>query len=93
MEDQTTNLGDTRKETMTYLYILLMDLYHLLILAIRIFAVYVQVVDKDIQKLENDHLVYMGGQRHIFCRKYQLPLISLSKRDSKCTVIDLAKKT
>ena len=34
----------------------------------------------------------MGGQKHIFCRKYQLPLITSSKRDSKCTVIDNATK-
>ena len=30
----------------------------------------------------------MGGQKHIFCRKHQLPLISSSKCDGKCSVID-----
>ena len=49
---------------------------------------YVRVVNQDMQKLKNDYLVYMGGQKHVFCRKHQLPLIASSKRDNKCTVID-----
>ena len=51
-------------------------------------AVYVRTVYNDIQKLKNNYLVYMGGQKHIFCGKHQLPLISSSQCDNKCSVID-----
>ena len=35
----------------------------------------------------------MGGQKHIFCRKHQLPLIASSKRDNECTLTFLYSNT
>ena len=56
-------------------------------------AVYVKTVSPDMDKLRHDYLVYMGGQKHIFCRKHDLPLIASSKRDNICTLTSLPSNT
>ena len=45
--------------------------------------VYAKEINEDMDKLRNNYLVYMGGQKHISCREHKSPLILSSKHDNK----------
>ena len=48
-------------------------------------AVYVKEINEDMDKLRNNYLLYMSGQKHISCRDHKLPLMLSSKRNNKHT--------